>query len=160
LIQAAGQLHGDFELAIVGDVVGDGRDRENLSVLARELGVADKVRWAGWQASPWTAVENVDVVVLSSAFEGFPMVLVEAMSRGIPCISSNCETGPDDIVVPDGNGWLYPPGDVEALRALMQRIIDDRSILPPAEAVAASVQKFSIEAMMSRFNSALKTVTG
>ncbi len=60
---------------------------------------------------------------------------------------------------PGENGWLYPVGDVDALRSLMQKVVDDRSILPPVEKVpAASVQKFSIEAMIGRIVTALETV--
>ncbi len=62
LILAAGRLHGDFELLIVGGVVGNGPDIENLRRLASELRIAEKIHWAGWLAAPWAAVDSADVL--------------------------------------------------------------------------------------------------
>ena len=83
------------------------------------------------------------------------MALIEAMSRGVPCLSSDCETGPADIVEPGRNGWLFPVGDVAALTERLQRLMDDPSRLPPREAVAASVQRFSREAVTVRIREPL-----
>lgn len=88
------------------DVVGDGEDLNKCKRLAKKLKLDDKITWYGWQTNPWQVVPNTNALVLPSNFEGLPMVLLESLSRGIPCISSNCPTGPEDIIRDKENGRL------------------------------------------------------
>ena len=61
---------------------------------------------------------------MSSDFEGMPNALMEAMAVGLPCISTDCDTGPSDLITDGENGYLIPVGDVEALAEKMVRIIE------------------------------------
>jgi UDP-D-galactose:(glucosyl)LPS alpha-1,6-D-galactosyltransferase len=151
LLKATAGLKGDFELTVIGD----GGDRSRLEQLARELGIDSRIHWLGWKDGPWNFVSNANALLLTSSYEGFPMILLEALSRGIPCISSDCKVGPSEVIEPGRNGWLYPVGDVDALRKVMQSIIDDPAILPTENAVVASVQKFSLQAVAERTHTAL-----
>lgn len=87
--------------------------------------------WHGWDRNPWKKIETVNALILTSKFEGFPMVLLEAMSRGIPCISSNCPTGPADIIN-SKNGQLYETGNFEdfsqKMKLLMSTEYDSKKI--------------------------------
>lgn len=102
---------------------GDGGDREYLQKFSEEKNV--KAHWMGWSSDPWKEVckNGIDYLIMSSKFEGFPMVLLEAIAQGVPVISSNCPDGPKDIVKPV-NGFLYPVGDVKALTEILQRILN------------------------------------
>ena len=106
-----------LELNWVLHIIGDGNDRKACMLLAEKLGIAEKITWHGWQNDSWSYIINqvktVSALLLSSKMEGMPMVLIEAMSYGIPCISSDCKTGPSDIIVEGKNGYLYQTQDVE-----------------------------------------------
>lgn len=152
LLGAAARLKGDFTLRIVGD----GDDGPALRAQADALGLGERVEWLGWQAAPWDVAGEVSCLIMTSAYEGFGMVLVEALARGVPVLSTDCPAGPADIVIEGENGWLVPVGDVEALAARMQAIVDDPSILPPLEAVVASAARFGVGSTVDRIVAAIK----
>jgi UDP-D-galactose:(glucosyl)LPS alpha-1,6-D-galactosyltransferase len=155
LLAATSRVTGDFKLTIIGD----GEDRMALEEYSRELGIAPRVSWLGWKESPWDHVRKASVLLLTSSYEGFGIILVEALSRGIPCISSDCKYGPNEIVEQGRNGWLYPAGDVEQLTKLMQSVVDDPGILPAQEEVAESAQKFSAEIVAQNAHRVFAAVT-
>jgi UDP-D-galactose:(glucosyl)LPS alpha-1,6-D-galactosyltransferase len=154
LLIAVSRLQGNFRLTVIGD----GGDRLRLEQYSRELGIEDRVTWLGWKESPWDHVEKASVLLLTSSFEGFGIVLVEALARGIPCITSDCKFGPNEIVEPGKNGWLYPVGDIDRLTQLMQSIRDNPRILPAQDDMSASVQKFSTQAVAERARHAFAAV--
>jgi len=151
LLAAASRLKGEFRLTIIGD----GPDRKALEQDGRELGIGERITWLGWQTEPWDHVSRASVLLLTSSYEGFGIVLVEALSRGVPCITSDCKYGPDEIIEHGRNGWLYPVGDIDRLAGLMQAVVDDPGILPPLEEVSRSAQRFSVRATTERVRSAI-----
>jgi len=159
LLRALATLDGDWRLQVVG-AVAHPEDAGKLETLADDLGIADRIDWLGWQTDPWAALDSADLLVLCSAFEGFPMVLIEAMARGIPCISSDCRSGPADIVRPGRNGWLYPVADTEALTGRLQAVTANRSLLPPPDAVQASVRPFSSRTVFLKIRKAIEQTIG
>lgn len=100
---------GAWKLKIIGD--GDKRDILDCKQFLKRNNLQSNVTWVGWVSNPWEHVNDTDYIVLSSKYEGFPLVLIEAISRGIPCISANCPTGTDDVISSD-NGLLYESGSV------------------------------------------------
>ncbi|ATA26146.1 glycosyl transferase [Brenneria goodwinii] len=125
--------------------IGDGSDASLCKAYARELGIDDRVHWHGWQAAPWDYIQNniknVSAFIMSSAFEGLPMTLLEAMSYGIYCISSDCPSGPGDIIRNGINGQLYPPNSTVSLRDALQTIVSQEP-MPTAEQIKASIHHF------------------
>jgi UDP-D-galactose:(glucosyl)LPS alpha-1,6-D-galactosyltransferase len=109
----------------------------------------------GWQDDPWRATGSGSALVLTSAFEGFGMILLEAISRGLPCISSDCESGPTDIIEDGKNGWLYPVANVDRLAELMQRVVDRPELLPEARLVRETARRFSAASVAERARKAL-----
>ncbi len=71
---------------------------------------------------------RASVYALSSRFEGFPMVLIEAMGVGLPVVAFDCPRGPGDLVVNGENGLLIPDQDVDALAAGLRRVIEDDAL--------------------------------
>ncbi|MFC3393351.1 lipopolysaccharide 1,6-galactosyltransferase [Brenneria rubrifaciens] len=125
--------------------IGDGSDAAICKDYAREQGISDRVHWHGWQANPWEYIQknikNVSAFVMSSAFEGLPMTLLEAMSYGIYCVSSDCPSGPGDIIRDGINGQLYPPGSSALLRDTLQNLVNQQT-MPTAENIKSSIHHF------------------
>lgn len=109
-------------------MIGEGPESDSLIQLAAELGVAARVRFAGYIANPFPQVAASTAFVLSSEEEGFGLVLVEAMALGVPVISTDCPGGPRDILRGGRAGLLVPPGDVEALASAMAIMAQDEEL--------------------------------
>jgi glycosyltransferase involved in cell wall biosynthesis len=108
--------------------VGQGQLRGELERLASELGIRDAVVFAGWQSNPFAWLGHSDVFVLSSRYEGFGNVLVEAMACDLPVVSTDCPSGPSEIVEGGASGILVPVGDVTALADAIVQVLQDRSL--------------------------------
>lgn len=114
--------------------VGDGVDRGRLEALAQELGIASRVHFLGFHANPFPYMRHARAFVLSSRFEGLPMVLIEAMALGTPVIATDCPTGPRTLlggIEGDGReqaGLLVPVGDHAALAQAIERVLTDESV--------------------------------
>ncbi len=96
-------------------ILGAGPRRAALEALAAELGIAGHVWFAGFQENPIPFVREAAAFVLSSRYEGFGNVLVEALGCGTPVISTDCPYGPAEILADGSYGRLVPPGDAAAL---------------------------------------------
>lgn len=138
-------------------IAGDGPDRDALRELAEQLDLNARIDWLGWQADPWAAALPVTVTALTSDYEGFPMVLLESLARGIPVIATDCPTGPKDIVVPGENGWLVPPGEPEALAAALRATLTRPQPFTqtPAAMRTAAINRFAGPTVLARILEAL-----
>lgn len=92
-------------------ILGDGNKREELLHLADRLGVSDRVELPGFVDNPFTYMAKCDVFVLSSKWEGCPNVLIEALACGTPVVSTDCSSGPEEILDGGAVGALVPVGD-------------------------------------------------
>ncbi|MCW5964855.1 MAG: glycosyltransferase [Bryobacterales bacterium] len=118
-------------------IVGDGPERTSLESLAADLGINERVHFAGQQPTAEPFYGIADIAVLSSRTEGSPNALLEAMSAGVPAVATRVGGIPE--IVEDGvTALLVPPGDADALRAAMQRLLDEPT-LGAALASSASV---------------------
>ena len=159
ILQAVARLKGNFKVKIIGEAPRSRpEDKGRLLELANELKLQDRVEWLGWQSDPWTAAGSGSVLILASSHEGFPMILLEALSRGLPCISTDCKSGPSEIIEEGKNGCLYPVGDVERLAALMQQVVDHPESLAESGTVRESVRRFSAVAVAERARQALLSI--
>jgi glycosyltransferase involved in cell wall biosynthesis len=107
--------------------VGEGEDRDALQARATELGIDARVRFLGLRKDVPRVMQASDVFVLSSAWEGFPYVVVEALANGLPIVSTDVG-GVADAVIDGQNGYLVAPGDAAGLADKLQALIADRSL--------------------------------
>jgi glycosyltransferase involved in cell wall biosynthesis len=110
------RAHRDAKLLILG--VGDPREADTeaeLRGLIEELGVGDDVDLAGWRDNPHAYMARASVFALSSRYEGFGNVVAEALAVGTPVVSTDCQSGPAEILEGGRYGRLVPVGDAEAL---------------------------------------------
>lgn len=108
------------------------RRREELLAVAAELGVADDVQVPGPTDNPYAWMARAGVFALSSRFEGLGNVLIEAMACGCPVVSTDCASGPAEILEDGRYGPLVPVGDSAALADAIERTLDappDREVL-------------------------------
>jgi glycosyltransferase involved in cell wall biosynthesis len=106
------------------DIIGDGDLREELPALARELGLADRVRFLGQRDDVAERMRGFDCYVLSSVIEGMPNALLEAMAQG--CAAVTTSAGGSGEVVEDGkSGLVVPPGDADRLAEAISRVLQD-----------------------------------
>ena len=96
-------------------VLGEGAERERLERLSRELGIAEDVRFPGFVANPFSYMSRSAVFALSSVYEGLPGVLIQALACGCPSVSTDCPSGPAEILEGGRLGCLIPVGDDRAL---------------------------------------------
>lgn len=105
-------------------IVGDGTEREALLLLARELCVSERVVFVGFQSDPTPFYMTADLFVLSSNYEGFGNVIVEALACGTPVVSTDCPSGPGEILGGGRHGKLVPVGDASALALAIKGSLD------------------------------------
>jgi len=106
-------------------ILGEGPLQRQLCAQANQLNIASRVEFAGAVADPFPVLQQADLFVFSSRFEGFGNALCEAMACGLPVISFDCPSGPSEIVRPGVDGVLVAAGDVAALTESIGRLMDD-----------------------------------
>jgi glycosyltransferase involved in cell wall biosynthesis len=162
-LRAAARLaeaQADIRFMVVGGAIlgWEGSYPDDLRHLAADLGIADRVFFAGHQADmhPW--YDALDVVVHASFGEPFGLVLVEAMALGKPLVATNLG-GPLEIIEDGTSGLLVPPGDPEQLAEAVERVLADRMLASSLSRGAVERAKaFTEERMAEGFADLLKAV--
>ena len=114
-------------------ILGEGGERPNLERLAAELGVAADVDLPGFDPNPFRYMRRAGVFVLSSRYEGLPNVLIQALACGCPVVSTDCPSGPSEILDGGRYGALVPVDDVEAMaRAIVAALKGSNPQVPEA----------------------------
>ncbi|MEV8263955.1 glycosyltransferase [Microbacterium sp. NPDC077057] len=120
------------------EIWGTGAEQERLAALIAELDAADRVRLCGYTADPATVLDRASVLVTSTAFEGQPLGIVEALLHGTPVVSYDVRYGIRDVLGA-GGGVLVPAGDVEALGEALRELLTDQDRLAALRAEAPAV---------------------
>lgn len=120
-------------------ILGEGELRGSLESLIKELDLTEDVALPGFTGNPFAYMSHSDVFVLSSRWEGFGNVLVEAMACGVPVISTDCPSGPSEIL--EGGKWgkLVPVGDADALSRAILDTLDSPGLSPISRAMNFTV---------------------
>ena len=112
--------HPDWKLRICGE----GSWRERLEAQVAELGLQN-IELPGSCPDMADQMSNASIYALSSRFEGFPLILCEAMSKGMAPVAFDCPTGPAEMIRDAENGLIVPLGDIDAFAAALVRMIED-----------------------------------
>ncbi len=130
-------------------VLGEGPLRLDLETLRDDLGLREVVDFPGRVKHPHDVLKQADLFILSSVTEGFPNVLCEAMAVGLPVVSTDCPSGPGEIVEPGENGILIPVGDPEGMaEAILTLMKDEATRKKMGESAGRVVQRFSLDVVL------------
>lgn len=143
----------DLRLAILGE----GSERKMLEALCHQLGVRDDVLMPGFVDNPFVWMNRASLFVLSSAWEGFALVLVEALASGCPVISTDCPNGPREILQDGTYGSLVPIGNPEAMASAMLATL---AAPPDAARSRARAAEFSVSATVAGYSRLLEGTDG
>ena len=126
-------------------IVGEGPERPFLEAEARRLGVADSTLLPGFR-NPWPLMRHARALGVSSAFEGFSLVIVEALALGLPVVATDCPSGPSEVLQGGKFGTLVPVGDAVALADALQPLLGDAPCVDAARVAAgrARADDFSL----------------
>lgn len=133
-------------------ILGQGPLRPRLEALAAELGIADRLLLPGFSVDPWPYLASADLFVLSSDYEGFPLVLAEAMHAGLKVVSTDCVSGPAELLDGGRYGRLVPCGDADALARAMEQALAEPT---DPERMRARAIELAGPAMIARYTELL-----
>jgi glycosyltransferase involved in cell wall biosynthesis len=128
-------------------ILGEGEDRPALEALAREVGVGGDVALPGFRDNAMSYMAGSSLFVLSSAWEGLPTVLIEALAAGARVVSTDCPSGPREILQEGRLGALVPVADHRALAAAMLEALDS----PPAAVSPEALLPFTRDAAVDHY---------
>jgi glycosyltransferase involved in cell wall biosynthesis len=144
LLKAFADVHRLRAVRLV--ILGEGDQRSSLLALARQLQVAQDVDFPGFVPDVSSYMRSSEAFVLSSIYEGLPTVLIEALASGCAVVSTDCQGGAREILAEGAYGDLVPVGDVRALAAAINRVLDgQRKNVDPAW-----LQQFTTEAVVDQ----------
>lgn len=117
-------------------IIGEGKERQRLESRAKELGIEDDVNMPGYVDDPYPWIARADLFVLSSRSEGMSMVVAEALALGVPVVSTDCPSGPREILGGGRYGMLVPIGEPAEMAEAMHQVLTRRWVADvPASAV-------------------------
>jgi glycosyltransferase involved in cell wall biosynthesis len=114
-------------------ILGEGRDRSSLESMISELGLNQDVSLPGFVSNPYAYLSRAALFVFSSGWEGLPTVLIEALCCGTKAVSTDCPSGPKEILKDGKYGQLTPVGDAEAFASAIISSLNNHTPKPPAE---------------------------
>lgn len=133
-------------------ILGEGPLLQELMELSRTLEISDDVAFLGFQSNPYSFLTRSDVLVLTSDFEGFGNVIVEAMACGVPVVATRCPFGPGEIITNKLNGLLVPIGDIEAISNSLRTVLQNHSLREPLAIEGEKrANDFTLEIMINAY---------
>lgn len=142
------------------DIFGQGEWREMLQQMIDKAELQDSVRLNRPTKQIGEEYVKSDMLVMSSNYEGFPMVMIEAMACGLPVVSFDYKCGPKDIIQPGINGLLVPNGDIQALADAMMKVMEDEAYRKMLSQNARKVvDTYSEQAVMSQWIRLFTSIT-
>jgi glycosyltransferase involved in cell wall biosynthesis len=122
-------------------IIGVGKDQKVLEKLSEKLGISNKITFLGYKENPFSYVAKCDLFVLSSAYEGFGNVVVEALATGVNVVSTDCPSGPAEILNYGEFGYLCPVANPKLLSDAIITALQNKK---PANVLINRAKEFSI----------------
>ena len=133
-------------------ILGQGEEKENLLQQIENLNLTKYVHLLGFKNDAYFYIKDAQFLVLSSKYEGFSMVILEALNAGIPVVSFDCETGPSELVTHEYNGLLVENQNFIALKESLNRMVENPALYDYCKKNAKeSVSKFSNEKVAKKW---------
>lgn len=138
-------------------IAGEGPNREKYEQLIEELDLKDKVVLLGRQKDIHLLYNKSKIFAFSSIYEGFPNALIEAMHFGLACVSTDCPTGPSEMIENDKNGFIVPMNDVKEMADKLNILMNNREKrVAFGEKAVQSVKKYEVEAVVKQWDELLE----
>jgi len=142
-------------------ILGEGPERRELERLVSELELGEAVTLPGFQDNPYSYMRGATVFVLSSLYEGFGNVIVEALALGVPVVSTRCPVGPEEIISDGVTGLLVPPGDEQVLVGALVRILTDNQLRSELSANGPGrAEDFAVDHIVAQYESVFERLAG
>lgn len=142
-------------------ILGDGPDRDEIEKIAAEFNLKDRVVFLGRKKNPYIWMENCSFFVHSSKYEGFGLVLAEAMGLGKAVVSSNCSVGPKEILEFGKSGALFGVGNFKELEEILLKLENNKKLIDElAENAKVRSEEFSFENIGERLDELFNYVLG
>lgn len=136
------------------DIYGDGPEREHLENLIKKYDLEHIVNLMGNSNKIYTVYNKYSMLVLTSNYEGFPMVLIEGAAMGLPLISFDIETGPNEIISNGKNGYLLNPGDLNGMGEKIFLLSNDLSLRQKMSTESINIaSNFTIQQIANKWRS-------
>lgn len=135
------------------EIYGRGPEEKALRALIARLGLSESVRLAGYTRDPGAVYRRASVSLLTSSYEGFGLVVLEAMAHGCPVVSFDLNYGPGDMITDGETGFLVPQGDTAALAVRTLEVLSDPALRDRMGAAAvAAASGFGADAFLARWS--------
>lgn len=132
---------------------------EHLNHLANEFGILERVFFTGYITNISEIMHKSSIFILPSRFEGLPMVLLEAMSQGVACISYNCKTGPSDIIENNKNGLLIEDQNMNNMQIGLRLLLKNKKLRNSlSNEGIKSLDKFNVSTITERYETLFKQI--
>jgi glycosyltransferase involved in cell wall biosynthesis len=136
-------------------IIGEGPEKEKLSSLVFKLGLEKEVIFKGYQKNPFTFLNKADVFALSSDREGLPTVLIEALYFNVPIVSTDCKSGPREILKDGKYGTLVPVNDIDKMATALEKKLKGSQSNPFN---ADLLRPYTLEEVMVKYNELIEGV--
>lgn len=148
--------HPDWEL----EIWGTGKDEKKLQKEFSHIGLSENIHLKGSTNEIEKILCSSSIYVMTSRFEGFPMVLLEAMSCGLPIVAFRCPCGPQDIITDQEDGFLISPGNYQEMAEKINFLIEhEEKRKRMGENALKNIQRFSQEAVMQKWINLFQELT-
>ncbi len=132
-------------------IIGDGPDKEKVETMINDSYCNCSIKLLGKKSNPYNWMKNADIFILSSKYEGFPTVLLEALTSGVGVISSRCKTGPKEILDDGRVGELFDVGDTDSLAEMIVK-----KEIPEEKKIKEHLKKFGRKEIFSKLDNLLE----
>ncbi len=136
-------------------ILGEGELRPELETIIKQLGLTEAVSLPGFASNPYAYMSHASAFVLSSRWEGLPTALIEAMACGCPIVSTDCPSGPKEILAEGKYGKLIPVGDAEAMSAALVRTLQNP---PQKELLVDRAKDFETQNSVAEYLSLIENI--